>query len=197
MKIISYLILKMMGWRVTHPMPKGVKKAVVIMAPHTSNWDFLIGRLGLYSHKVKIRTLIKRESFFFPLGIILKAMGAIPVDRTMSAGTIKKVAKMMADADEFFLLITPEGTRKLSKRWKKGFYFLAQQANVPIIQGFLDYRTKTGGMGPVYYPTGNYEEDLKNIQKWYYDKQAKHPENFNLSPENRQKDLQDEVSTNR
>ncbi|MFW6351134.1 MAG: 1-acyl-sn-glycerol-3-phosphate acyltransferase, partial [Bacteroidota bacterium] len=113
MKTISYLILKMMGWRVTHPMPEGIHKAVVIMAPHTSNWDFLIGKLGLLSHGVKIKTLIKKESFFFPLGIILKALGAIPVDRGMSAGTIKKVTNMMNATDKFFLLITPEGTRKL------------------------------------------------------------------------------------
>ena len=181
MKTISYLILKMMGWRVTHPMPEGIHKAVVVMAPHTSNWDFLIGKLGLLSQGVKIKTLIKKESFFFPLGIILRALGAIPVDRGMSAGTIKKVTNMMNATDKFFLLITPEGTRKLSKRWKKGFYFLAEHANVPVFLGFLDYKTKTGGMGPVIYPTGNFEEDLEKIQEFYKDKTARHPENFNLS----------------
>jgi 1-acyl-sn-glycerol-3-phosphate acyltransferase len=184
MRWLSKLLLKMMGWRVTHGMPEGISKAVIIMAPHTSNWDFVIGRLGFLSHGVKIKVLIKRESFFFPLGIILRSLGAIPIDRGISTGTIKKVTHLMDESDSFFLLITPEGTRKLVKNWKKGFYFMAQQAHVPIILGFLDYRTKGGGLGPVIYPTGDYEADLKKIEEFYKDKQAKYPENFNLSHQN-------------
>lgn len=187
MRRLAYWILRMMGWRVTHPMPHGVEKAVIIMAPHTSNWDFVFGRLGFLSHGVKPVIMIKKESFFFPLGILLRALGAIPVDRGFSTGTIKKVTNLMAKTDNFYLLITPEGTRKLAKNWKKGFYFMAQQTKVPIIMGFLDYKTKTGGMGPVLYPSGDYSADLKIIQEFYKDKQARHPENFNLSPQNLQK----------
>ncbi len=182
MKFISTIILKLMGWRITHDMPAGVKKAIITMAPHTSNWDFVIGKLGFMSRNISAKTIIKKESFFFPLGIILKALGAIPMDRGFSTGTIKKITKMMGEADSFFLVITPEGTRKRVKNWKKGFYFVAEQAKVPIVMGFLDYRTKTGGLGPVIYPTGNYEEDLKKIQDFYRDKLAKYPENFNLTP---------------
>ncbi|TVQ85511.1 MAG: glycerol acyltransferase [Bacteroidetes bacterium] len=187
MKWIATFLLRLAGWRITHGMPEGISKAVIIMAPHTSNWDFVIGRLGFVTRGVKPKTIIKKESFFFPLGIILKALGAIPMDRGFSAGTIKKVTALIDKSDEFFLIITPEGTRKLVRSWKKGFYFLAEQANVPIIMGFLDYRTKTGGMGPVIYPSGNYEEDLKKIEEFYKDKQAFYPENFNLSPENLKK----------
>lgn len=182
MRRLAGWILALMGWKVTHPMPEGILKAVIIMAPHTSNWDFVYGRLGFASHNVKPKILIKKESFFFPLGIILRALGAIPLDRGYSAGTIKKISDMMHNSDSFFLLITPEGTRKLVKNWKKGFYFLAQQAKVPIIMGFLDYKTKTGGMGPVLYPSGDYEADMAKIRAFYKNMQAKHPENFNLSP---------------
>jgi 1-acyl-sn-glycerol-3-phosphate acyltransferase len=187
MKKFATFLLRIMGWRVTHGMPEGIPKAVIIMAPHTSNIDFVIGKLGFISHGIRPKIIIKKESFFFPLGIILKALGAIPMDRGFSTGTIKKVTKLMEESETFFLLITPEGTRKLVKNWKKGFYFVAEQAKVPIIMGFLDYKTKTGGMGPVLYPTGNYEEDLKKIQEFYKDKQARHPAKFNLSPENLQK----------
>jgi 1-acyl-sn-glycerol-3-phosphate acyltransferase len=186
MRWLAKIILNLMGWKVTHPMPKGIKKAVIIMAPHTSNWDFVIGRLGFASQSIKTRILIKKESFFFPLGIVLKALGAVPVDRGMSAGTVKNITHLMEKEDTFYILITPEGTRKLVKNWKKGFYFIATQAHVPIIMGFLDYKTKSGGLGPVLYPTGNYEADLKVIEEFYKDKQPKHPQNFNLSPQNLQ-----------
>jgi 1-acyl-sn-glycerol-3-phosphate acyltransferase len=187
MRTLAKLLLDLMGWRVTHPMPPGINKAVIIMAPHTSNWDFVIGRLGFASIGVNAKFIIKKESFFFPLGVILKALGAVPVDRGMSTGTVKKITHYFIDSDEFLLLITPEGTRRLVKNWKKGFYFIAQQAHVPIVMGFLDYKTKTGGLGPVLYPSGDYEADLKIIEDFYKDQQAKHPEKFNLSYDQRSK----------
>jgi 1-acyl-sn-glycerol-3-phosphate acyltransferase len=183
MRWLGTILLHIMGWRVTHPMPQGIKKAVIIMAPHTSNWDFVMGRLGFASQSINAKFIIKKESFFFPLGIILRWLGAVPVDRGFSTGTIKKITHLMEKSDSFLLLITPEGTRKLVRNWKKGFYFIAQQAHVPIVMGFLDYKTKTGGLGPVLYPSGNYEADLKIIEEFYKDKQARHPENFNLSPQ--------------
>ncbi|MFN3556267.1 MAG: 1-acyl-sn-glycerol-3-phosphate acyltransferase [Bacteroidales bacterium] len=183
MKHIAGFFLWVMGWRVTHGMPEGINKAVIIMAPHTSNWDFVIGRLGFASKGVSPKIIIKKESFFFPLGIILRWLGAIPMDRGFSTGTVKKITELISKADNFYLLITPEGTRKLVKNWKKGFYFVAQQANVPIIMGFLDYKTKSGGMGPVLYPSGDYEKDMKIIEDFYKTKQARHPEKFNLSPQ--------------
>lgn len=183
MRRFATWILKLMGWRVTHPMPEGLKKAVVVMAPHTSNWDFVWGRLGFVTWGLQPYMLIKKEAFFFPLGPLLLWLGARPIDRGFSTGTIKKITKMINENDSFLLLIAPEGTRKLAKNWKKGFYFIAQQAKVPIICGFLDYKTKTGGMGPMIYPSGDYEADLKIIQDFYKTKQAKYPENFNLSPQ--------------
>lgn len=184
MRTLAKLILDLMGWRVTHPMPPGINKAVIIMAPHTSNWDFVIGRLGFASQGIKAKFIIKKESFFFPLGVVLRALGAVPVDRGMSTGTVKKITHYFTESEEFLLLITPEGTRRLVKKWKKGYYFIAQQAHVPIIMSFLDYRTKSGGLGPVLYPSGDYEADLKIIEDFYKDKQAKHPDKFNLSPQN-------------
>lgn len=185
MRSLAKLILKLIGWRVSQGMPDGIKKAVIVMAPHTSNWDFVYGRLGFAYHGIKPKIMIKKESFKFPLGIFLRALGAVPVDRGFSTGTVKKITHLITESDSFYMMIAPEGTRKLQKNWKKGFYFIAQQAKVPIIMGYLDYKTKTGGLGPVLYPSGDYEADLKTIQDFYRDKLPRYPENFSLSPQNR------------
>jgi len=181
MSWLAGFILKIFGWKVEADNMSRIKKAVIVMAPHTSYWDFPIGRLGLMERKVSIKTMIKKESFGFPLGIFMRALGGIPVDRGNSQKTVKSITDQFEKADEFILLIAPEGTRKLNNRWKKGFYFIAQKAGVPIILGFLDYSKKIAGLGPVIFPSGDYDEDLKKIQDFYRDKVARHPEKFNLS----------------
>lgn len=182
MRLISIAILKLMGWKIKGSAPE-IKKYVLIAAPHTSNWDFVIGRMGLYYLKVRaLKVMIKKEFFFFPVGILLKALGAIPVDRRQSAPLVNTALKWFNKTETMALLITPEGTRKRVERWKKGFYFIAEKANVPIVLTYLDYAKKEGGIGPTIYPTGNYEEDLKKIEDFYRDKTARYPENFNLSP---------------
>jgi len=175
-------ILKLFGWKIVSGVPEGIKKAVIIMAPHTSNWDFVVGRLAFASHNTKINLMIKKESFFFPLGIILKALGGIPVDRSHSQSVVKQVTDHFNRAETFYLIITPEGTRKRVTRWKKGFYFIASNASVPMIMGYLDYGKKEGGLGPVLYPSGDYEKDLAQIEAFYREKQARHPHKFNLTP---------------
>lgn len=174
-------LLKLFGWKVVSGVPEGINKAVVIMAPHTSNWDFVIGRLSFMSIRTKINLIIKKESFFFPLGVILKALGGIPVDRSQSQHVVKNVTEHFDKAEKFYLIITPEGTRKRVSRWKKGFYFIASNARVPIIMGYLDYKKKEGGLGPVLYPSGDFEKDFAQIEAFYRGKHARHPEKFNLS----------------
>lgn len=178
---LAILILRLFGWNIVSGVPDGIDKAVVIMAPHTSNWDFLIGRLAFAAHRTKVYLMIKKESFFFPLGPILKALGGIPVDRSQSQNTVKSITHHFEAAKKFYLVITPEGTRKRVNRWKKGFYFIALTAKVPIILGYLDYKKKEGGLGPVVYPTGDYDKDFIQIEAFYRGKTARHPEKFNLS----------------
>jgi 1-acyl-sn-glycerol-3-phosphate acyltransferase len=179
---LAGFILKLFGWKVEADDITPIKKAVLVMAPHTSNWDFVIGRLALLSRKVPIKTLIKKEAFRFPLGYVLNALGCIPIDRSNSPRTIKSITKQFEKSDHFIILITPEGTRKLTRHWKKGFYFIAQAVEVPIILGFLCYKKKIAGLGPVIYPTDDYGYDLKKIETFYLDKTARYPKNFNLSP---------------
>lgn len=178
---LAGFILRMFGWKVVNGVPEGISKAVVTMAPHTSNWDFVIGRLSFIFLRTKVHLMIKKESFFFPLGNILRALGGIPVDRSNSQNTVKNITDHFNKADTFFLIITPEGTRKLVTRWKKGFYFIALTAGVPILPGYLDYKKKIAGIGPVIYPSGDYEKDFAQLQDFYRGLHGKHPEKFNLT----------------
>lgn len=157
------------------------------MAPHTSNWDFILGWLGYNILGLKSKYLIKKEAFFFPLGILVRKLGGIPVDRGKSNNIILTISEMFLEKENLILTVTPEGTRSLNHTWKKGFYTIALHAKVPLVLGFLDYKKKLGGLGPMFEVTGDFEKDMKFIESFYHDKVARYPEKFNLSPENRQK----------
>lgn len=156
-----------------------------MMAPHTSNWDFFYGWFGYSSLGVNSKYLIKKEAFAFPIGIITKALGGIPVDRKASTNIVLQVGELFRQREELLITITPEGTRSLNYNWKRGFYYIALNAGVPIGIGFLDYKNKVGGIGKIIMPTGDYEEDMKIIEEFYSDKHACYPEKFSLSPQNR------------
>ncbi|MCB0805425.1 MAG: 1-acyl-sn-glycerol-3-phosphate acyltransferase [Bacteroidales bacterium] len=181
MKWISRIILNLWGWKITGNIPEDVKKCVVVVAPHTSNWDFIIGRLAYFVLGLKVKFLIKKELFFFPLGPVLKWLGAIPVNRGKSTRMVDYIADLFSQYDSLYITITPEGTRSLVTRWKRGFYFVALKAKVPIALGVLDYKQKTGGVVKIFEPTGDYEADIKMIEEIYRGRGARHPEKFNLT----------------
>lgn len=174
-------VLNTMGWNTDGRVPGGVKKAVIISAPHTSYWDFVIGWMTFHIADVNIRFLIKEEVFKGPLGWLLRKLGGIPVARGKKNNMVDQLKEMFDSADSFYVVITPEGTRKKVAQWKKGFYMIALEAGVPIACSFIDYSSKTGGIGPIITPSGDYEKDIVTIQDFYRDKKAKHPERFNLS----------------
>lgn len=170
------------GWKIEGEMPKGVKKAVMTAAPHTSNWDFVWARAAFYVLKVPLNYTIKKEFIKGPLGWMLKSMGAIPIDRRpKKAGESRKsmvdaMADLFKSREQLFVMVTPEGTRKFASKWKTGFYFTALSAGVPIVLGFLDYKNKIAGIGPTVYPSGNLEEDMETIKAFYRTKTGKFPE---------------------
>jgi len=181
-KLIFRIYIRLIGWKIKGSLPEGIKKCVIIAAPHTSIRDFIIGRAAFYSMGInKISFLIKKEMFTFPLGVLIKTLGGIPIDRSNSGNMVNVIGKMFKEKESLLLIITPEGTRKYVENWKKGFYLIAQQAEVPIVLSYVDYEKKEGGIGTILHPTGNYEEDLKVIQEFYKDKTAKYPEMFSLS----------------
>lgn len=179
-KFLKFL-LHLLGWKVEGGKPLGANKMIIVEAPHTSNWDYFYGMMCIYSVGIKVNVVIKKELFFWPLGPILKLLGGIPIDRSKSSSKVDSLAALFKEREVLRLAITPEGTRSLSKQWKKGFYYVALKANVPIFLTALDYKTKTGVLGGFIYPTGNYEEDLKKIEDFYRGMGAKYPEKFNLS----------------
>jgi 1-acyl-sn-glycerol-3-phosphate acyltransferase len=176
-----------MGWKIVGTLPKDIAKCVVVVAPHTSNLDFIIGRLGSYVLGIRARFLIKKEFFFFPFGPLLKAMGSIPVDRKNSQGITGFVSGLFNRYPSLYLLVTPEGTRKYNAHWKKGFYTIALRAGVPIAVGFLDYSKKEAGIGYVCMPSGDFQKDFKQMEDFYRTKTARYPADFNLSPQYQKK----------
>lgn len=181
-KQIAKLAFKITGWKQVGTFPKELKKAVMIAAPHTSNWDLFYARAAFFIMDIPVRFTIKKESMVGPLGLLLKWLGAIPIDRNRKIGSLNKKNNLvnamidLFDRDELVILITPEGTRNYAPKWKSGFYHVALGANVPIVLGYLDYKEKHAGVGPIIYPTGNYEEDLEKILAFYRTKTGKHPE---------------------
>ena len=174
-------LFSLLGWQAVGHIPPDVSKAVAIFVPHTSNWDAFYGLMLFLIKGVPLRFAIKKELMFFPLGFILKALGAIPIDRKKTSpqdeatGAVDKIVQLFAQSKPFVLVIAPEGTRSYVEEWKTGFYHIAMQAKVPIVLGYLDYRRKQAGFGPVFYPTGNLEQDLQHFKAFYKDKVGKYP----------------------
>jgi len=180
LRFISKIYIKLAGWKIAGAIPPEIKKCVLLAVPHTSNYDFPIAIAILRIMNVKIKYLIKKEWMKFPLGWFFKYTGAIAVDRSKSNNLIAAIVDIMNQRDEIVMVIPPEGTRKLARKWKTGFYYVALGAKVPIVLSYLDYEKKTGGFGPAIYPTGNLVEDMHQIRDFYKDKVPRHPEKVSL-----------------
>lgn len=180
MRLISKIYIRLAGWKIEGTLPPEIKKCVLLAVPHTSNYDFPIARGILYIMNIRLKYLIKKEWMKFPFGWFFKATGAIPVDRGKNTNLIAVIIDIINRSDEMVIVIPAEGTRKLAKKWKLGFYYVALGANVPIVLSYLDYEKKIGGIGPVIYPTGNLMDDMHRIREFYLDKIARHPERVSL-----------------
>ena len=155
--------------------PEGV--GVLVGAPHTSNWDFVLmlavtWRLGIHS-----RFLGKASLFRGPLGPLMRSLGGIPVDRSNPAGLVDEVVARVRSGERFFLVITPEGTRSRAAYWKSGFYRIALDTGLPVTLGYVDRRTMTAGLGPTLRLTGDAAADMDRIRAFYADKTGLRPEN--------------------
>jgi 1-acyl-sn-glycerol-3-phosphate acyltransferase len=151
---------------------------VICVAPHTSNNDFIIGKLFYSAIGKKSKFLIKKEWFFFPLNLLFKSMGGVPINRSRASSTTEQMAGEFARRDTFHLAVTPEGTRKKAEEWKKGFYYIALKAGVPIQVAYIDYKKKEVGIMENFYPTGNVEEDISAIRQMYKGIRGYHRKSF-------------------
>jgi 1-acyl-sn-glycerol-3-phosphate acyltransferase len=178
MKRISAWVLRLFGWKLDYKLPEGIERGVLVSAPHTSNWDFVVGRLAMWAYGVDVKILIKKEHFFFPMGYWMKAMGGIPVDRSKGSNVTGQIAEMFKKNEKLCVMFTPEGTRSYNPNWKKGFYYLAQKAEVPIFLGYCDYERKLGGIRyEPFIPTGDLDKDIEEIKEYYKQFKGKYPEN--------------------
>ena len=172
-----WLLYKKLGWTksvtVAHP-----DKFIICLAPHTSNWDFIIGQLYAQAEGFKINFLMKREWFFWPLGVIFRSLGGIPVWRSKHTSMTDNLAETAKTRDSFKLCITPEGTRSPNTEWKKGFYFIALKAEIPILLYGVDYEKKKIVCTDSFTPSGNIDEDMPKIKSYFKDFKGKKPENF-------------------
>lgn len=180
---ISKFILKKIGWKIHDNISQMPSKCVLCVAPHTSNWDLLLGQLVYSSMRRKAWFLMKKTWFFFPLNIIFKKMGGIPVDRSKSKkeSLTQQMAAEFNKRDIFQLAITPEGTRKGNTEWKRGFYFIAQESGVPIVIVIMDYKTKTVTFETTFIPTGNVDVDISTVKSYYSNAEGKNKNNFILN----------------
>jgi 1-acyl-sn-glycerol-3-phosphate acyltransferase len=168
-----------LGWSanisVDHP-----DKYIICLAPHTSNWDFIIGHLYSGANGIKSNFLMKKEWFFWPLGPIFKRIGGIPVWRSKHNSMTENLAQAAKDAKEFHLCITPEGTRSANPDWKKGFYYIALNAQIPILLYGLDYKRKLIECTKSIIPNGDIENQMREIKIYFKDFKGKKPEKFTI-----------------
>lgn len=169
----------MLGWKIDKKVNLP-PKCVICVAPHTSNWDLILGEIIYTAMGEKANFLIKKSWFVFPFNIIFNALGGIPVDRSKKTSLTEQMAEEFGKRDKFQLAITPEGTRKKAEDWKKGFYYIALAANVPIVIVILDYSTKTVTFDSIFHPTGDAENDIKEIKSHYKNAKGRHPEKFTI-----------------
>lgn len=172
---ICRFILRLFGWTVIGRYPHEINKLVVIVIPHTSNWDFPLGPLSRTVMKSKIKFVGKASLFRFPLGGILRWLGGIPVDRSKNNNFVDAVVDMFNQREKLAVMLAPEGTRGKVDKLKTGFYYIALKAKIPILLVKFDYGPKIIDYGEVFWPTGDLEADMAYLKKYYKGIQGKYP----------------------
>jgi len=164
---LGRLSAQLTGWTVVGQ-PPAAKKYVMVGCPHTSNWDFLVLLMAIFSLRMELYWIGKHTLFPTGLGWFVRWLGGVPVNRGKQAGRqAKQIAAAYQSVDELGIMIAPEGTRGKVDKWKTGFYHIAHEAGVPIVLAFMDYGTKRVGIGPSVIPNGDMEQQLPEIQAFY------------------------------
>ncbi|MDH5475043.1 MAG: 1-acyl-sn-glycerol-3-phosphate acyltransferase [Cyclobacteriaceae bacterium] len=175
--IYRFVFFKVIKWKIIGDFDNIVDKYVVIVAPHTSNWDFIIGVMARSILNISnVKFLGKSQLFRWPYGFIFRAMGGHPVERTKQNNIVEAVVDLFNSKEKFAIALAPEGTRKKVNEFKKGFYHIAVGAEVPIYKVGFDFSKKTILVDKPFYPTDNMEEDMLTIMNFYRSIRGKHPE---------------------
>lgn len=174
---IAHGILRLMGWTIIGEVPD-LKKAVLVAAPHTSNWDGFLLLVYKVAIDLDVSFFAKHSLFWWPLSAILNALGAIPVDRSKKSGSVEQAIEKFAHEERFFLAMAPEGTRRWKPYWRTGFYHIAMAAKVPVVMGYADYKEKKLGLVKLIELTGNPAKDLEVMREFYAPITPRRPENM-------------------
>ena len=165
-RTVSQALLGASGWKIEGEFPAR-PKMVAIVAPHTSNWDFIVGILAVFAIGIRVRFLAKHTLFKGPLGWFMRWCGGMPVNREAPQGFVPQAVEAIASAPAMFLAITPTGTRSSTKPWKSGFYHIAVAARVPIFPVIFDGPGRAIRFLPVFEPSGDYGADLPRLRALY------------------------------
>jgi len=178
-RLSKTILFSWLGFRetITEPLPE---KCIIALAPHTSNWDFIIGNLYSRANGFHCDFLMKKEWFFWPVGILMRRLGGIPVHRSKQMRSTDVIAEQAREAKTFRLCITPEGTRKAQPEWKKGFYYIALKAHLPILLYGLDFADRRIVCTKTIIPSGDIEAEMREIKEYYKDFKGLHPEKFKV-----------------
>ncbi|HVH40127.1 MAG TPA: 1-acyl-sn-glycerol-3-phosphate acyltransferase [Gemmatimonadaceae bacterium] len=178
MRTMGALVLRAFGWRFTGESFPDRRKFVLIIAPHTSNWDFAVGLAAMYALGMQGTFLAKHSLFKFPLGIVMRWLGGIPVNRKSSQDVVWQISDIIAKADKIIPVLTPEGTRSRAEKWRTGFYWIAKRSGVPIQPVTFDYSTKSVHFFPLFTPTTDSQGDIALLKAHFKPEMAKFPEQF-------------------
>ena len=178
LRVLSKIILKIIRWRVDGSLPVDQKKYVLIVAPHTSNWDFFLFVLTVSVLRLQPSVLIKDTIFIGPLGWFLRYCGAIPVNRRQAGSLVTYISGIYEEREEFVLIITPEGTRSPNANWKRGFHHVARAAEVPILVVYVDSAVRTIGIEGLMDPSEDVDGDIQKLKTFFDGKKGLKPENY-------------------
>lgn len=175
MRWLGTTCLKLLGWRFEGDLPN-IPKLLAIGAPHTSTWDVVIAVMAFFAIDVRLSFMAKHTLFWWPFGIFMRWVGAVPIERHKKIGVVEQTINQYEQRDQFVIALSPEGTRSKVSRLKTGFYHIAVGAKVPIVCVGIDFGRKTIIFNPIIMPSGNLEADLKAIRELFKNVTAKHPE---------------------
>jgi len=170
---LARLVLRLSGWTAVGDVPR---TGVLVGAPHTSNWDFVMMLLVMWSGGVTPRVLIKKELFGGPVGWLLTRLGGLPVDRANPGSVVRELMREARSGEPFLLVLAAEGTREKGEFWKSGFWRIGRSAQLPIVLAFIDGPSRTAGFGPTMSATADVVADMDKIREFYRDKRGIHPE---------------------
>ena len=179
LRAFSVFFLRCKGWKVEGALPANMPKCVLIAAPHTSNWDLPYTLMVAFALRLNVYWMGKSGLFRAPFGPLMRWLGGIAVDRSKTSNLVAASAAAITAADgPLQLVVPPEGTRNKTRHWKTGLYYIALQAQVPIILAFMDYERKVSGLGPTFTPTGDVDRDMAQIKLFYAPIKGKRPLQF-------------------